>query len=97
MLTRLQGARQRRTVVSIDVNEWQFVFHCKHCEFKTSRDTSFVKDVAQMVLYGVFADVEFARNVFVCPSGHDRRCDLEFSIGETEGLCSDHVSRQLGA
>jgi len=56
--------------------EGQRLIDCKQCQFQPSGDAQLIKDVAEMVLYRVFADFKVFRNLFVGITGNYGRYDF---------------------
>ena len=56
----------------------------EECQLETTRDSGLVEDVADVVLDGVFADRELARDVLVRKPRHNRADDVHLAPGQTE-------------
>lgn len=48
-------------------------------EFQSISHVKFVEDVAQMIFYCLFANMELLRNLTIAESAHDERHDLQFA------------------
>jgi hypothetical protein len=55
---------------------------CVEREFEAVRDSELVKNVMQMVLYGLLADEEFFTNFFVAEALGDMLDYFLFAVGE---------------